>query len=45
MGYVWVPIELAELGAARRGRLPDRSLVATVRALPFLDPNKDVPKS
>jgi aminomethyltransferase len=44
MGYVWVPIELAELGATLEVMSPAGPSVATVKALPFLDPKKDVPK-
>ena len=45
MGYVWLPTELAELGATVEVLSPAGPWVATVTALPFLDPDKDVPKS
>jgi glycine cleavage system aminomethyltransferase T len=44
IGYVWVPIELAEPGidievdAPGRGRVP-----ATTAAIPFVDPEKEIP--
>ena len=44
MGYVWVPVELAGEGQSLRIDAPDGPLDATVTALPFLDPKKDVPK-
>ena len=45
MGYAWVPIELAADGVDARGRVARvAEMAATVTALPFLDPNKDVPK-
>jgi aminomethyltransferase len=45
MGYAWVPIELAAEGTTVQVESPADAMVATVVALPFLDPNKDVPKS
>ena len=46
MGYVWVPIELAEVGTVVDVVAPSgTSIPATVTPLPFLDPNKEVPKS
>jgi glycine cleavage system aminomethyltransferase T len=44
MGYVWVPVELADEGQSLRIDAPDGPLDATVTPLPFLDPKKDVPK-
>jgi glycine cleavage system aminomethyltransferase T len=45
VGYVWVPIELAEPGTALEVEMPDRTrAAATTAALPFLDPKKDIPK-
>jgi glycine cleavage system aminomethyltransferase T len=44
MGYAWLPIELAELGAAVALDAPSGELRAEVVALPFLDPAKAVPK-
>jgi aminomethyltransferase len=45
MGYVWVPIERAVVGASVDVVSPDGPRTATVTTLPFLDPKKDVPKS
>jgi aminomethyltransferase len=44
MGYAWVPIELASEGTTLQIEAPTDSMPATVVRLPFLDPNKDVPK-
>jgi len=44
MGYVWVPIELAAEGTSLTIDSPTDPMPATVVPLPFLDPNKDVPK-
>ncbi len=44
MGYVWVPIELAETGTRLSLASPDGDLDAEVVSLPFLDPKKDIPK-
>ena len=44
MGYVWFPVELAEIGTTVEIVSPAGPVVATVRALPFLDPGKEVPK-
>jgi glycine cleavage system aminomethyltransferase T len=45
MGYVWVPIDRADVGASLEVVSPDGPRSATVTPLPFLDPKKDVPKS
>jgi glycine cleavage system aminomethyltransferase T len=46
MGYVWVPIALAEEGTVVEVMAPSGTPEqATVMALPFLDPKKDVPKA
>jgi len=45
IGYAWVPIELAASGARLELLSPDGPVEATVAELPFVDPNKDVPKS
>jgi len=45
IGYAWVPIALAEPGTKLELVSPDGPVDATVAALPFLDPKKDVPKS
>ncbi|MEX2276063.1 MAG: glycine cleavage T C-terminal barrel domain-containing protein [Actinomycetota bacterium] len=44
MGYVWVPIELADVGTHVTLDSPEGPLDAQVVPLPFLDPKKDVPK-
>lgn len=44
MGYAWVPIELAGNGTSLTIESPTDPMQATVVPLPFLDPNKDVPK-
>jgi len=44
IGYVWVPIELAEPGNALELELPDGSWrAATTASLPFIDPKKRKP--
>jgi glycine cleavage system aminomethyltransferase T len=45
IGYAWVPIGRADDGTQLELRDPRGVRSATVTALPFLDPNKDVPKS
>jgi glycine cleavage system aminomethyltransferase T len=45
MGYVWVPIELAEVGTTVGIDSPNGARTASVTPLPFLDPRKDIPKS
>ncbi len=45
LGYAWVPIELAAPGAELQVASPLGERRVTVVALPFLDPNKDVPKA
>ncbi len=45
IGYVWVPIELAEPGTALDVETPQGKVKARIATLPFLDPNKAVPKS
>jgi glycine cleavage system aminomethyltransferase T len=45
IGYVWVPISVAEPGTELEVGMPDGSRVpARTAALPFLDPRKDIPK-
>ena len=44
IGYAWVPIELAEPGSELELDSPDGPVPAVVAALPFLDPNKEIPK-
>ena len=46
IGYVWVPIELAEPGNDLQIEAPDGGLwPAKTAAIPFLDPRKDTPKA
>jgi aminomethyltransferase len=45
IGYAWVPIELAEPGNEVELVSPDGPVPAVTAALPFLDPDKDIPKS
>jgi aminomethyltransferase len=44
IGYAWVPIALAEPGNEVHVISPDGPIPAVTAPLPFLDPNKDVPK-
>jgi aminomethyltransferase len=44
IGYVWVPIALAEPGTDLEVLSPDGPVAAITAPLPFLDPHKDVPK-
>jgi aminomethyltransferase len=44
IGYAWVPVGLAEPGTAIEVVSPDGPVAAVTAALPFWDPNKDVPK-
>ena len=45
IGYAWVPTTHATEGTALEIADPRRIRPATVAALPFVDPNKDVPKA
>ena len=45
IGYAWVPIALAEPGNELELVSPDGPVPAITAALPFWDPQKDVPKS
>ena len=45
IGYAWVPIALAEHGTALELGLARRAGARDDAALPFWDPNKDVPKT
>ncbi len=45
IGYVWVPIDLAEPGTVLDVETPRGRVKARIASLPFLDPNKAVPKS
>jgi glycine cleavage system aminomethyltransferase T len=44
LGYAWVPIRLAEPGTPLELESPDGLVPATAAALPFIDPNKDIPR-
>jgi aminomethyltransferase len=44
VGYAWAPIELAEVGTELRLDAPG-GRTATVAALPFVDPAKEIPKA
>jgi aminomethyltransferase len=44
IGYAWVPIALADPGNELEVRAPDGPVPAVTANLPFLDPNKEVPK-
>ena len=44
MGYGWVPVQHAANGTAMEIESPQGTLPATVVSLPFLDPEKNVPK-
>jgi aminomethyltransferase len=44
IGYAWVPIGLADPGNEVEVVSPDGPVPAVTAALPFWDPNKDVPK-
>src|SRR2546422_7877978 len=45
IGYVWVPISMAAAGTDLEVEMPDGARVpARTASLPFLDPNKAVPK-
>ena len=45
MGYVWVPIELADIRTGLEIGSPNGPMQAEVVPLPFLDPTKEIPKS
>lgn len=45
IGYAWVPIELAERGTKLDIEAPFGRAAAEVVPLPFLDPNKEIPKA
>jgi aminomethyltransferase len=44
IGYAWVPVELAEPGHKITLDSPDGSIPAITAALPFIDPNKNIPR-
>jgi glycine cleavage system aminomethyltransferase T len=43
MGFAWVPIGKAAEGTRIDIESPDGPMTATVTALPFLDPKKEIP--
>jgi glycine cleavage system aminomethyltransferase T len=43
MGFAWVPIASATEGTRIEITSPDGPMTATVTALPFLDPKKEIP--
>ena len=46
IGYMWVPIELATIGTTVDVAWPfGPAVTGRVAALPFIDPNKDIPKA
>ncbi len=45
IGYAWVPIELADAGSKIEVEAPFGTAAARVVALPFHDPNKEIPKT
>ena len=45
LGYVWVPIELANVGTRLTLESPEEPMEAEVVPLPFLDPQKHVPSA
>jgi aminomethyltransferase len=45
IGYAWVAIRWAEVGSELEAQTPRGRVRVTVASLPFVDPNKDIPKS
>jgi aminomethyltransferase len=45
IGYAWLPIAHTELGARLMVDTPEGVREATVAPLPFVDPEKQIPKS
>jgi glycine cleavage system aminomethyltransferase T len=45
IGYAWVPIRWAEVGSELEAQTPRGRVPVAVASLPFVDPNKDIPKS
>jgi aminomethyltransferase len=43
MGFAWVPVQRAAEGTVISIESPVGAMPATVTALPFLDPNKEIP--
>ena len=44
IGYVWVPVALADLGTELDVETPDGTVRGRTAALPFVDPRKEVPR-
>jgi glycine cleavage system aminomethyltransferase T len=45
IGYAWVPASHKEIGTPLELRASANARAATVAALPFVDPAKEIPKS
>ncbi|MFQ5930975.1 MAG: hypothetical protein ACE5MM_01065 [Nitrospiraceae bacterium] len=45
IGYVWVPVGLSAPGTALDVAIPRGMVQGRTAALPFHDPQKDIPKS
>jgi aminomethyltransferase len=45
IGYAWLPIEHTELGTRLTVETPNGDQDATIVPLPFVDPEKQIPKS
>ena len=45
IGYCWLPIEHTELGTRLTVETPDGAREATIAPMPFVDPEKQIPKS
>lgn len=45
IGYAWVPIRWEDPGSSFEAETPRGRVPVTVATLPFVDPNKDIPKS
>jgi aminomethyltransferase len=45
IGYAWVAIRWAEVGSELEAQTPRGRVPVTVASLPFVDPNKDIPRS
>ncbi|MEX0626593.1 MAG: glycine cleavage T C-terminal barrel domain-containing protein, partial [Chloroflexota bacterium] len=45
IGYAWLPVELAGVGSSVTVDCPNGNREATVVAMPFIDPMKEIPKA
>jgi aminomethyltransferase len=45
IGYAWLPVEHTQLGTQVSVETPDGERAATIVPLPFVDPEKQIPKS